>query len=203
MTWANRSQSLICHERPDRFAHSRSFFLSHLSNSLTVTHLSWAIWANRSQSLIWFEQNERMSDEWAMSKWANSQPWIKHKLWDRLRRYNPFLGQQIAIITEICTPVDTMWNRRILSTMYCTVRVHTVVVKRQNKFLYLFLSRCSWGGGGDNSESWALCIPGQLHSYVSNIYSTLSLSFSFFPTLSPPLNLSLFSFQLRSSFLKR
>ena len=67
-TWANPSWSLICLERPKRFAHSRSFplrdlsnsrcsfFLSHLSESLTVVHLIWAKWAN-----------EQMS-EWAMSK---------------------------------------------------------------------------------------------------------------------------------------
>ena len=68
---ANRSRSLIWHERPERFAHRSKFVLSNLSDSLTVAHLSWAIWANRSQSLIWFEQ----ISEWAMSKWANSQPW--------------------------------------------------------------------------------------------------------------------------------
>ena len=47
--WANRSRSLICHEQPERFAHGRSFVLSDLSDSLTVSHLSWAIWANHSQ----------------------------------------------------------------------------------------------------------------------------------------------------------
>ncbi len=63
VTWANCSWSLICHERPEQFAHGHSFVLSDLSDSLTVAHLSWAIWANRSQSLIWFEQNERLSNE--------------------------------------------------------------------------------------------------------------------------------------------
>ena len=43
VTWAKRSRSLICHERPEWFAHSSSFFLSNLSKSLTVTHLIWAI----------------------------------------------------------------------------------------------------------------------------------------------------------------
>ena len=73
-TWAIRSRSFISSERPERISHGRSFLVSNLSDSLTVAQLSWAIWANRSQSLIWFEWNERMS-EWAMSKWANSQPW--------------------------------------------------------------------------------------------------------------------------------
>ena len=73
MTWANCSRSLICLERPERFAHGRSFPLSDLSDSLTVAHFSWAIWANRSQSLIWFEQNEQMS-KWANERWATSQP---------------------------------------------------------------------------------------------------------------------------------
>ena len=61
-TWAIRSRSLISLERPEWFAHGRSFLLRDLSNSLTVAHFSWAIWANRSQSLISFERNERMSE---------------------------------------------------------------------------------------------------------------------------------------------
>ena len=61
-TWANRSQSLIFQKQPEQFAHSRSFDMSDLSDSLTVAHLSWVIWANRSQSLIWFERSERMSE---------------------------------------------------------------------------------------------------------------------------------------------
>ena len=80
MTWVNRSWSLICLERPDQFAHGRSF---PLSDSLKVAHLSWAIWTNCSQSLIWFERNERNEwmSKWAMSEWANSQPWfVKLKL---------------------------------------------------------------------------------------------------------------------------
>ena len=82
-TWANRSWSLICLERPERFAHGRSFPLSDLSDLLTVAHLSWAIWANCSQPLLWFERNEQMSEWanewWAMSEWANSQPCSKLK----------------------------------------------------------------------------------------------------------------------------
>ena len=54
--------------------------MSDLSDSLTVTHLSWTIWANCSQSLIWFEQNEQMSDERmsdfpALHKNLNSSSW--------------------------------------------------------------------------------------------------------------------------------
>ena len=67
VTWANCSWSLICHERHEGFAHSRSFVLSNLSDSLTVAHLSWVIWANHSQPLIWFERNEWLS-KWAMSE---------------------------------------------------------------------------------------------------------------------------------------
>ena len=63
---------LICHERPEGFAHGRSLNMRNLSDSPTVAHLSWAIWGNRSQSLIWFEWYEQMS-EWAMSKLVN---WI-------------------------------------------------------------------------------------------------------------------------------
>ena len=62
------AHSLIYHERLEKIAHGRSFVLSNLSDSLTVTHLSWAILGNRSQSLIWFEQNERMSEFPALQK---------------------------------------------------------------------------------------------------------------------------------------
>ena len=56
-TWGICSRWLISPEQPEGFAHSRSFVLSNLS-----------------QSLIWSERFEQMS-EWAMSEWANSQPW--------------------------------------------------------------------------------------------------------------------------------
>ena len=45
-TWAICSRSLISSERPERFAHGRSFVLSDLSESLTVAHLIWVKWAN-------------------------------------------------------------------------------------------------------------------------------------------------------------
>ena len=48
-TWAIRSWSLICLERPER--------------SLTFTHFSWAIWANCSQSLIWKKSIADVTDE--------------------------------------------------------------------------------------------------------------------------------------------
>ena len=54
------SDLLICHERPEQFAHSHSFVLSNLSKSLTVAHLSWANWANCSFD---FSEIEQMSDE--------------------------------------------------------------------------------------------------------------------------------------------
>ena len=84
--WLEKTSDLLIH----------SFIMSDLSESLTVTHLSWvtwvicswslfwheqpewfahrrsfvlswAIWANCSQLLIWFERSQRMS------KWANEQ----------------------------------------------------------------------------------------------------------------------------------
>ena len=62
----------IYNEQPEKIAHGRSFDMSDLSDSFTVTHLSWAIWANCSQLLIW---SELMSDE-QMRKGSNSQPWF-------------------------------------------------------------------------------------------------------------------------------
>ena len=42
VNWANRSHLLICHERPEGYAHICSFVLSDLSKSLTFAHLFWA-----------------------------------------------------------------------------------------------------------------------------------------------------------------
>ena len=50
VTWVNRSQLLICNERPERFDHSHSFVLSGLIEWLTDAHLIWAIWANEPMS---------------------------------------------------------------------------------------------------------------------------------------------------------
>ena len=63
-TWAIRSLSLISSELPDRFAHGRSFVLSDLSESLI-----------RSFDLS--EMRKWVMREWAMSKCANSQPWLR------------------------------------------------------------------------------------------------------------------------------
>ena len=72
LSWATleiRSRSLFWHEWPERFAHSPSFVLSNLRESLTVAHLILAIWANEQMS-------KWAMSEWAMSKWANFQPWM-------------------------------------------------------------------------------------------------------------------------------
>ena len=67
--WANErfaqktAHSLIFGERPEQFAHSRSFVLSDLTELLTVAHLIWAIWA------IW--ANER----WAYERIPNLCSW--------------------------------------------------------------------------------------------------------------------------------
>ena len=68
----------------ERIAHSHSFVLSILKDSLMVALLSWATWALRSQLLICPERSEWMAhscslklailSKWAMSEWANSQP---------------------------------------------------------------------------------------------------------------------------------
>ena len=52
--WAIRSFA----EQLEQIAHIHSYVMSDLSNSLTVTHLSWAPWAIRSQSLICPERLE-------------------------------------------------------------------------------------------------------------------------------------------------
>ena len=60
-TWANRSHSLICHEQTERFAHSCSFVLSYLSESLTFAHFFWAIWANEQMSNEWMNKFPTLS----------------------------------------------------------------------------------------------------------------------------------------------
>ena len=40
--------SLFCAERPEGIAHGCSFVMRHLTDWLTVTHLSWVTWANCS-----------------------------------------------------------------------------------------------------------------------------------------------------------
>ena len=81
-TWAIRSRSHIFDEQSERIAtvahfwwatwaircNSRSFVMSSLNNSLKAAHFSCAIWVNCSQLLIF--------SKWAMSEWANSQPWL-------------------------------------------------------------------------------------------------------------------------------
>ena len=72
-------------ERPERFAHNRSFLVSDLSKSLMVAQFWWATWVICSQSLICLERSEQIAhsrsfdlsdlSKGAMSKWANSQPW--------------------------------------------------------------------------------------------------------------------------------
>ena len=59
---------LIYHEWPKRIAHSCSFFMSDLSDSLTVAHLSLA---NHSQLLIWSERSEGMSDKGILNPGQN------------------------------------------------------------------------------------------------------------------------------------
>ena len=60
---------LFCPERPfthgrsEQIAHSCSFLVSNLSDSLTVALFSWAIWANCLQSLFKMSNFEQKSDE--------------------------------------------------------------------------------------------------------------------------------------------
>ena len=76
--------SLIYHEQPEQITHGRSFVMSDLSDSLMVTHLSWATWAIGSQSIICLERSGRIAhscsfDLSKMSKWANEQ-WANEQI---------------------------------------------------------------------------------------------------------------------------
>ena len=67
-----KSDSLIC-----------SFIMSDLSESLTVTHLSWANWVIHSQWLICPEQSERIAHNCSfdlsdLSEWAN-EGWLNER----------------------------------------------------------------------------------------------------------------------------
>ena len=72
--------------------------LSDLSDSLTVSHLSWATWAIRSQSLICPKQSDQIAhsrsfDMSNLSKWANSQPWCWPSPW--------LCGHCVGIVVDI------------------------------------------------------------------------------------------------------
>ena len=73
--------ALICPERPARFAHSRSFVLSDLSELLTVAQLIWAKWAN-----------ERWANEQIPSP-ANNKYKFKPKISQNYDETLPFLVQ--------------------------------------------------------------------------------------------------------------
>ena len=72
-TWVNRAWSLIFSERPERFAHSRSFVMSNLSDSLTSLFIKEGMsellifaserstWVNCSWSLFCHERPERFA----------------------------------------------------------------------------------------------------------------------------------------------
>ena len=77
-----KGNSLFYCEWPEWMAHSNSFVMSDMSNSLSFTLLSGATGAICSQSLIcpeWFEPiAQSCSLKWAiLIKWANSLPWFK------------------------------------------------------------------------------------------------------------------------------
>ena len=61
---------LIYHEQPEQIAHSQSFDMSDLRNSLAVALLTWATWAIRSQSLICPDWSEWIAHSWAIWLWA-------------------------------------------------------------------------------------------------------------------------------------
>ena len=67
------SNLLIYHEWPERIAHSHSFVMSDLSDSLTVDLLTWAI---HSQLLICPKQSKQISDEWIPNPDAHHTAWL-------------------------------------------------------------------------------------------------------------------------------
>ena len=58
----------FCEQKSKRAIHSKKKVIH------SFAYLLWVTWANHSHSLICLERFERMS-KWAMSEWANSQPW--------------------------------------------------------------------------------------------------------------------------------
>ena len=64
---------LIYHEWPEQIAHSCSFVISNLRDSLTVDLLTWAI---QSQSAIFPEWSEQMSKEWIPNPDAHHAAWL-------------------------------------------------------------------------------------------------------------------------------
>ena len=88
--WANRSFFYV-QKRTKRYNFShiflsesliRSFIMSDLIKSLTVTHLSWETWAIRSRLLFWHEQPERFahSRSFVLSDLSESLT-VAHSIW--------------------------------------------------------------------------------------------------------------------------
>ena len=106
-TWSIHSQSLFWHERPGRFAHSRSFVLSDLSESLTVTHLIWAIWANeqipKPAKNEWCEQITQVAHQ----KWATMSDLLRLLTKNEQMSEFPTLFQMEQSPLKIVIPVGT------------------------------------------------------------------------------------------------
>ena len=122
----------LCHEQPERFTHGCSFVMRNLSNSLTVAHFSSAIWANCSQLLIKISNFEQMS-KWAMSQWANSQPWI---LEVQIQNLNPLAARYIKEQSK-----QKMWNLSLKNYFFTLEKASFWFLKKKTSNNF-FLSSC-------------------------------------------------------------
>ena len=133
------SNSLIYHEQPERIAHSCSFFMSDLSDLLTVTHLSWTIWANCSESLIWSEQSEQMS-KWANERWGNEgipKPWhIKDKY---LPKFSAGKDKWHKCLSKFSAGIDKYLPKFSVDIKYRNI-YQSVVLKCTNVYQSLVLA---------------------------------------------------------------
>ena len=103
-----------------------SFFMSDLSDFLTVPHLSWAIWVNCSQSLIWFKQNERMSDE-QMSKFPalEKSDWLIFGEWPE-----PFAHSHSFVMSDLSDSLTSLFKKEGMSE---SLRIFKLTKKFTNK----------------------------------------------------------------------
>ena len=112
-----RSESLIFGERPERFASSRSFVLSDLSESLTFAHLSWAIWANEWMS------DKRMSNK-RMSEFPTLQniiSMVKYEVGESHGFKWYYLKDWECCIVKISDWVSMRGHRQCGHPLKCTV----------------------------------------------------------------------------------
>ena len=105
------THSLSFGERPERFAHSRSFVLSNLSKSLSVGHLIWAKWAN---------------EHWANERIPSPARFATGAIWDisdkKLYQVSPATQARTPLRSILSLCCQLYPDDNYLTELYCSVQ---------------------------------------------------------------------------------